>query len=68
LCAIAKCIAEGGGASKCTSIIVACELRFGIEESGSLRLRQQLDKILKSLDSTEGKQIKVNYLQLFTGF
>jgi tRNA(fMet)-specific endonuclease VapC len=35
--AIAKRISEVEEASICTSVIVACELRFGAEKSGSLR-------------------------------
>ncbi len=65
--AIAKRIAEVGEASICTSIIVACELRFGAEKSGSLRLRQQLDKILElinvlPLEST----VEVRYAEVRT--
>ena len=33
----------------CTSIVVACELRFGAEKSGSERLIHQLEQILKLL-------------------
>lgn len=33
----------------CTSIIVACELRFGAAKSGSSRLIQQLESILDIL-------------------
>jgi tRNA(fMet)-specific endonuclease VapC len=65
--AIAKRIAEVGEASICTSIIVACELRFGAEKSGSLRLRHQLDKILElinvlPLEST----VEVHYAEVRT--
>lgn len=35
--------------SVCTSIIVACELRFGAVKSGSSRLIQQLERILEVL-------------------
>lgn len=35
-----------GEASICTSIIVACELRFGANKSGSVRLIHQLESIL----------------------
>ncbi|WP_448573208.1 PIN domain-containing protein [Trichothermofontia sp.] len=40
-------IATLGEASICTSIIVACELRFGALKSGSTRLAQQLERILE---------------------
>jgi tRNA(fMet)-specific endonuclease VapC len=33
----------------CTSIIVACELRFGAEKSTSARLKQQVEIILNTL-------------------
>lgn len=44
---IAQRIAEVGEIYICTSIVVACELRFGSEKNGSLRLRQQVDQILE---------------------
>jgi tRNA(fMet)-specific endonuclease VapC len=42
-------IATVGEDSVCTSIIVACELRFGAEKKGSSRLVNQLESILKVL-------------------
>lgn len=42
-------IATVGEGSVCTSIIVACELRFGAAKSGSSRLIQQLERILQVL-------------------
>lgn len=42
-------IAIVGEDSICTSIIVACELRFGGVKSGSSRLVQQLERILEVL-------------------
>ncbi len=42
-------IAEVGEDSICTSIIVACELRFRSVKSGSSRLMQQLENILAVL-------------------
>ncbi|MGK7898651.1 MAG: type II toxin-antitoxin system VapC family toxin [Xenococcus sp. (in: cyanobacteria)] len=42
-------IATCGEDSVCTSIIVACELRFGAIKSGSSRLIQQLELILQVL-------------------
>ncbi|OIP71252.1 MAG: VapC toxin family PIN domain ribonuclease [Oscillatoriales cyanobacterium CG2_30_44_21] len=44
---IAQRIAEVGEICICTSIVVACELRFGAEKNGSLRLQQQVDQILE---------------------
>jgi tRNA(fMet)-specific endonuclease VapC len=43
---IAERITEVGETGICTSIVVACELRFGSEKNGSLRLKQQVDQIL----------------------
>jgi tRNA(fMet)-specific endonuclease VapC len=43
---VSKHIATVGEDSICTSIIVACELRFGVVKSGSSRLVQKLDRIL----------------------
>lgn len=42
-------IAAVGEDSVCTSIIMACELRFGAAKSGSPRLIQQLERILEAL-------------------
>lgn len=42
-------IANFGEDSVCTSIIVACELRFGAVKSGSSHLTQQLGRILEVL-------------------
>ena len=43
----AQRIAEVGETCICTSIVVACELRFGAEKNDSLRLKQQVDQILE---------------------
>ncbi|NJO74050.1 MAG: type II toxin-antitoxin system VapC family toxin [Leptolyngbyaceae cyanobacterium RM1_406_9] len=42
-------IAAVGEENVCTNIIVACELQFGATKSGSSRLVQQLERILKIL-------------------
>jgi len=47
--AIATRIHEVGENTICTSIIVACELRFGVLKRGSARLTKQIDAILKAL-------------------
>ncbi len=47
---VAKRIAEVGEEQICTSIIVACELRFGVEKSGSKRLADSLEKILGAME------------------
>ncbi|MBI1294009.1 PIN domain-containing protein [bacterium] len=39
-------IANVGEAAICTSIVVGCELRYGVAKSGSVRLREQLELIL----------------------
>lgn len=43
----AQRIAEVGETYICTSIVVACELRFGAEKNDSLRLKPQVDQILE---------------------
>jgi len=43
-------IKENGTASVCTSIVVACEIKFGLKKSGSIPLREQMDKILASIE------------------
>ena len=47
--AVAQRIAAVGEAAVCTSIVVACELRFGAAKKGSARLTVQLDTILSAL-------------------
>lgn len=44
--AVYQRINDVGEASISTSIVVACELHFGAQKSGSARLRQQLERIL----------------------
>ncbi|HVY33971.1 MAG TPA: type II toxin-antitoxin system VapC family toxin [Caulobacteraceae bacterium] len=47
---VAGRIAQVGEAAICTSIIVAAELRFGAAKKGSLRLTEQLERILSAID------------------
>jgi tRNA(fMet)-specific endonuclease VapC len=47
--AVVRCIARVGEDKVCTSIIVACELRYGAEKKGSPRLSTQLEQILSVL-------------------
>lgn len=47
---IARKIAKVGEATVCTSIIVACELRYGAAKKGSPRLSEQLEAILAPLE------------------
>ena len=47
---IAQRIAREGEKSICTSIIVAAELRFGVNKSGSERLSTQLEIILSAIE------------------
>ncbi len=47
---IAQCIAEVGEGSVCTSIVVAAELRYGAEKSGSERLAERVGLILSALE------------------
>lgn len=46
---VARRIARVGEAKVCTSIVVACELRYGAEKKGSARLSAQLEQILVAL-------------------
>jgi tRNA(fMet)-specific endonuclease VapC len=43
---VAKRTAQVGDSLVCTSIVVACELKFGVERVGSERLHQQLERII----------------------
>jgi tRNA(fMet)-specific endonuclease VapC len=46
---VTRRIAAVGEATVCTSIVVACELRFGAAKKGSARLTDQLETILSAL-------------------
>ncbi len=47
---VARKIALVGEAKVCTSIIVACELRFGAAKKGSLRLSDRIEALLERLE------------------
>ncbi len=47
---IAKAIAEIGEDAVFTSVIVACELRYGVAKKGSSRLTAQVEAILSALE------------------
>jgi tRNA(fMet)-specific endonuclease VapC len=47
--AVTRRIARVGEEKVCTSIIVACELRFGATKKGSPRLTEQLERVLAAL-------------------
>lgn len=47
--AAARHIARVGEGAVCTSIVVACELRYGAAKKGSPRLSAQLESILQAL-------------------
>ena len=47
---IARKIAKVGEAAVCTSIIAACELRYGAAKKGSHRLSGQLEAVLAPLE------------------
>jgi len=47
--AVAHQIAKVGEELVCTSVVVACELRFGAAKKGSARLSQQVEAILSAL-------------------
>jgi tRNA(fMet)-specific endonuclease VapC len=46
----AKQLRRVGDETVCTSIVVACELRFGAAKAASPRLSEQLERILAPLD------------------
>jgi tRNA(fMet)-specific endonuclease VapC len=47
---VARRIRQMGDARLCTSIIVACELRYGVAKKGNARLSARLDDALARLD------------------
>ena len=47
---VAQRIAEKGEDTVCTSIVVACELRFGAEKKQSAPLRARVEELLTVLD------------------
>jgi tRNA(fMet)-specific endonuclease VapC len=47
---VAKRIRQVGQANVCTSILVACEARFGVIKRNSTRLARQLEVILGTMD------------------
>jgi tRNA(fMet)-specific endonuclease VapC len=47
---VTKRIQEFGTESVCTSIIVACEIQFGLLKSGSEKLRNRMERILDSIE------------------
>ena len=47
---VSKRLAVVGEATVCTSIVVACELRFGARKKGSSRLEERVDEVLASLE------------------
>jgi len=47
---VANRIGKLGEESICTSIVVAAELRYGAQKSGSIRLRERVDLLLSALE------------------
>jgi tRNA(fMet)-specific endonuclease VapC len=47
---VTKRLAVVGVATVCTSIIVACELRYGVAKKGSPRLAERVDQVLEGLE------------------
>jgi tRNA(fMet)-specific endonuclease VapC len=48
--AVARRIGEAGEHAVCTSIVVAAELRFGAEKSGSAKLSDRVDLLLSAIE------------------
>lgn len=47
---IAGKLVEVGPESVCTSLIVSCELRFGVKKNGSHKLHSQIEAILEAVE------------------
>jgi len=47
---VSKRLSVVGEVTVCTSIVVACELRFGAKKKGSSRLEERVDDVLASLE------------------
>lgn len=47
---MAQRLAAAGEETVCTSVLVAAELRYGAQESGSVRLAERIDLILSTLE------------------
>jgi tRNA(fMet)-specific endonuclease VapC len=47
---VAQRVAFVGEATICTSIVVACELRYGAAKKGSARLSERVESLLESLE------------------
>jgi tRNA(fMet)-specific endonuclease VapC len=48
---VAQKVALLGEGTICTSIIVACELRYGVAKKGSSRLSERVESLLESLEA-----------------
>ena len=48
--AAARAIAEVGETAVCTSIVVACEVHYGVAKRGSPKLAERIGEILGSID------------------
>ena len=46
---VADHIRQKGEASLCTSVVVACEVQFGLTKSGSVALRDRMERILGTI-------------------
>jgi tRNA(fMet)-specific endonuclease VapC len=46
---IASMVGSVGPENVCTSVVVACEIAFGVEQKGSERLKRQMDSIMVAL-------------------
>lgn len=66
--AAARAIAEVGETSVCTSIIVACEVRYGVAKRASPKLTQRMNELLGSIDVLTNlpEDIAVHYGQIRT--
>ncbi len=47
---VARQVADRGEDTVCTSVVVASELRYGVEKSGSPKLSERVDLVLSALE------------------
>jgi tRNA(fMet)-specific endonuclease VapC len=63
--AAARRLAQVGELAVCTSLVVACELRYGAEKKGSARLSERVEAMLGSLEVLPlGSGIDTHYGQI----
>ena len=66
--AAARAIAEVGETSVCTSVVVACEVHYGVARRASPKLTQSMSELLDSIDvlTNLSEDIAVHYGRIRT--